>query len=979
MTARSSLYMLVSMSLIVITPTRAQTGSHALDHACGADAKPQVHYVKNLGQWPEQVRFKGLVNGAAVFLEEDGLTWVKYEEEVFAWMHDSHLRTDAERDAYRWAGHAWRMRFVNPAGPAMHTAGRSSTYHNYFIGNDEAKWAGGVPLFGEVSYIGIWPGVDLRLRGHGGNLKYDLLLAPGADPSVIALAYEGTDGIGVGHDGRLVIRTSVGELVEMAPVAFYSDARGGAVPCTFRVNGSTVGFHFPQGYDATRPLTIDPELIACTLSGAMIEVNYGHGATYDDTGNIYTMARSFGPGYPTTLGAFQMSMAGAGTDVALSKYNPEGAQLIYATYLGGATFSDIPHSMIVSAGGELCLLSSTNSTDFPLTSGCFSDSLAGGTDIAVTRFNASGTALIGSSLIGGEEGDGLNALISNYGDSYRGEIMLDAADNMVVASFSASPDFPTTPGAFQTVHGGEHDGVIFAMDPTCSTLLYSTFLGGSADDGAFGLRIAENGELLVVGQTESLDFPTTSSSHQPDFQGERDGFVMRLAPDASGMLASTYFGTANEDRAYFIDTDSNGDVWIYGQTAGSMPIQPPGTFGQPDGSGGLFLAKLSGALDSALITTKIGEVPTAPVPVAFALDLCDNVCISGFNSFFELPITPNSFYTSGSFYVASFFPDMTGQQFGTYYGGSHVDGGSSRFDKRGVIYQGVCSATGSLQTTPWAWATDQATIWDIGVFKIDLTENGLNTVSAEIPIAAIDGCSSVQVDFPNASNGNAWYWDFGDGSVVVEGFEASHAYTMPGTYTVQLTAVDSLTCNIADTDVLSVTVLAPPTAGTDATVEVCANAPAFLLADSLGGFPDAGGTWSLADEPHASVFVPAIDQNGAYCYTVTAAPCPADVACVLVSIIPPEDPRCLTLGVPEREASLSIWPNPGSGRFELSSNVSGRVSITDALGRSVWNANISAGRAVHVELPVHLRDGAYTVTVRPAMGAPRQHRFMLVR
>ncbi|MCB0758083.1 MAG: PKD domain-containing protein, partial [Flavobacteriales bacterium] len=499
-------------------------------------------------------------------------------------------------------------------------------------------------------------------------------------------------------------------------------------------------------------------------------------------------------------------------------------------------------------------------------------------------------------------------LLGNLGEAYRGEIVLDAADNMVVASFTSSPDFPTTPGAYQSVFGGFQDGVVFAVDPTCSTLLYSSFIGGNLEDGSFGLRIADSGDLLVVGQTRSLDFPTTPDSHQPAFQGDRDGFVMRLAPDAAALVAATYLGTAEEDRAYLIDTDSHGDVWIYGQTGGAMPIQPEGTFGEPEGTGGLFLAKLSAALDSALITTKIGGTLFASVPVAFALDRCDNVYISGYNSAAGLPTTPNRFYATGSFYVASFHPDMSGQQFGTYYGGSHVDGGTSRFNKQGVIYQGVCGGPGSLQTTPWAWATEQTTTWDMGVLKMDLTENGLDAVSAEIPIDALDACSTVQVDFPNVSTGNAWYWDFGDGSPVAEGFEASHAYATAGTYTVQLTAVDSLTCNIADTDVLTVTVLVRPTAGTDAAVEVCANAAAFLLVDSLGGFPDAGGIWSLGGDPHAGLFEPAEDVDGSYCYTVTAAPCPADVACVTVSFIAPEDPRCISLSVPERETSIALWP-----------------------------------------------------------------------
>lgn len=112
---------------------------------------------------------------------------------------------------------------------------------------------------------------------------------------------------------------------------------------------------------------------------------------------------------------------------------------------------------------------------------------------------------------------------------------------------------------------------------------------------------------------------------------------------------------------------------------------------------------------------------------------------------------------------------------------------------------------------------------------------------------------------------------------------------------------------------------------------------------------------------------------------MTAAPCPADVACVTVSFLPPEDPRCLTLGLPELESTFALWPNPSSGSFDLSSSVHGQVSITDALGRQVWNANVNAGQVLHVELPLHLSDGAYTLRVRPLSGAPHQHKLLLVR
>lgn len=785
-----------TFSALLLLPFVALGHDH--DHA---HPPTKVEYVENRGQWPQQVLYKGLVNGAVVFLEQDALTWVKHEEGVHAWMHDSHMLDPEEMAARTWKGHAWRVRFDGASVPTMRTAERSPAYHNYFIGNDPAKWAGEVPLHGEVVYEGLWPGIDMRMYGVEGSMKYDLVIAPGADPAAIAFAYDGVDGLRTGPGGDLLVATSVGDIIEKAPLAFYADARGGTVPCRFMIEGSTVRFHFPQGHDASRPVTIDPLLLASTLSGATGASNYGHCATYDDAGNIYVGSRSYGAGYPATVGAFQMTFGGGGTDVAVSKYNPDGSQLVYASYLGGSS-GDAPHSLIVTSGGELCVFSSSSSSDYPVTPGCFDNSV-GGTDFVITRFNAAGTALIGSTFVGGSGTDGQNTMGGNYGEAFRGEIYLDAAENILVAGFSSSPDFPTTSGAYQTTLGGGQDGVVFALDPTCSNMLYATYIGGTQADGAFGLRIADNGDLFVVGHTASTNFPTTPGTYQPTFQGgATDAFVVRLAPAVAGLVSSTYFGTAAADRGYFLDTDLNGDVWIYGQTAGSVAIQPAGTYGTAGGSGGVFVAKLTADLTGAPVTTKIGTTMTSTVPVAFLVDVCDHIYISGYNSSSGLPLTPDNLYGSGSFYLAAFEVDMVGMLFGSYYGGSHVDGGTSRFDKNGIVYQGVCSG-GGFPTTPWAWADDQTVGWDIGVFKIDFQVAGVNAAGGS---TLNQGCAPVAINFSNTSTGDQWIWDFGDGSPTVDEFEPSHTYTEPGEYIVTLIVMDSLSCNLADTTYLPITI-----------------------------------------------------------------------------------------------------------------------------------------------------------------------------
>jgi gliding motility-associated-like protein len=784
-------------ALIVLAMLPVITLAHDHDHGVRS-----VQYVANKGQWPDQVLYRSAVQGAMAFLEKDGITWVKYEEAIYERMHDAHMLPLEEQRSMAWKGHAWRMEFVGAGQQVeVHAHDRSSTYHNYFLGDDPAKWAGRVPIHGEVHYASVWPGIDIRFRGQEGHMKYDVELAPGSDPGLVAFRYVGADGLSLNKDGSLLLRTSVGPITELAPVAFYGDGAREEVACRFTLVKGELRFAFPNGYDATRPVVIDPVLIASTLSGATGSSNYGHCATYDDDGNIYSGARNFGPTYPVTLGAFQTAQGG-GTDISISKYNPDGSQLLYATYLGGSS-GENPHSMIVTPNRQLCMLGSTTSANFPTTPGAFNSTLAG-TDITVTRFSEDGTTLIGSTLVGGSGVDGTNNMGGNYGETFRGEIYLDNAGNMLVASFTNSADFPITPGAYQPNLGGGQDGVVFAVNPSCTNLLWSTYLGGPQGDGAFGLRTGANGDVYVVGSTLSPTFPTTPGAYQTTFQGgNRDGFVVRLSPNGGQLLASTFFGTAAEDRAYFIDTDLNGDVWIYGQTAGNIPISPPGTYGTAGGTGGVFIAKLLADLSDAPVTTKIGQALNATVPVAFLVDVCDNIYISGFNSQTGLPLTADALYTVGSFYLAAFDEDMSDILFGTRYGGSHVDGGTSRFDKNGFVYQGVCSGTGSLQTTPWAHSPTQFISWDVGVFKIDFQVAGVNAAGAS---TLNSGCAPIVIDFQNNSTGDTWLWDFGDGSPPVEGFEPSHLYTTAGQYTVTLIAFDSLSCNLADTTYLPITI-----------------------------------------------------------------------------------------------------------------------------------------------------------------------------
>jgi gliding motility-associated-like protein len=749
--------------------------------------------VANEGQWQDPFLFRADVAGATVFLEQDGITWVKLQEDAGEIMHDMATLTPEEQAGLVLSGHAWRVRFVGAGTADVRAADPVPGNRNYFLGNDASRWRSNVGVFNSITYRNVWPGIDVVFHGtEQGNLKYDVLVHPGADPRLVVLDFDGLDGLDLQPDGSLALRTAVGEVREMAPVAFQENGRS-PVDCAFEQDGRRVRFK-TGSYDRGRMLVIDPELIASTYSGATGASNYGHCATYDDDGNIYTGARSFGSGYPTALGSFQTAFGGGNVDISLSKLNPDGSALIWASYLGG-TGSEFPHSLIVNHQGQLCVLGSTTSPNFPVTAGAFQPTYAGETDMSVTVFSMDGGTLVGSTYVGGSGTDGLNAMFANYGESYRGEIMVDDAANILVASFTRSADFPTSGNAYQTNLAGQQDAVVLSLNNSCSQLLWSTYLGGAGNDGAFGIR-QQDGNVFITGQTHSADLPTTPGAYQPALQGGQDGFVACFNANGSQLLASTFYGTAAADRPYFLDTDSDGNIWIYGQTLGTVPIVPADVFSEPGGK--VFLAKFNPGLTDLLLSTAFGiGSSTVLTPVAFLVDRCDKIYVSGYEAFWSnLPTTPNALHNSGSFYLAAFDVDMSDLVFGTFYGGNHVDGGTSRFDKNGIVYQGVCVTGNGMASTPWAHAPTQGVVWDIGVFKIDFQVAGVTAAGAS-PVN--QGCAPIEIQFSNSSTGTDWLWDFGDGSPPVAAFEPAHMYTEAGSYTVMLIASDSMACNLADT------------------------------------------------------------------------------------------------------------------------------------------------------------------------------------
>lgn len=782
-----------------------------------------ISFIKNLNQWHENVAYQAGLGGlSSVFLEQKKFTYNFTHLGDVGKIHETSHDKDATLPI---RGHAYKVHFKNALDVEFKEDGKHQEIYNYFLGNDPDKWASKVPIYDQVTYPNLYQGIDLVAYNKDGHFKYDFIVSPGISPAAIAMEYEGADAVEI-DNSNLIIHTSVINITEQKPYAFQIiNGKTIVVPCEYDLHRNTVSFVFPEGYNTDFELVIDPTVVASTLSGMSLTYSFGHSATFDNQGNIYAGGRAYGIGYQSTTGAFQESFGGGGTDIAVTKYNPEGTAQIYATYIGGNDV-DAPHSMIADFNGQLYIFGSSSSSDYPVTTNAFQNTKGELSDIVVTKLNTDGSELVGSTFVGGDQSDGINqsVLNDNYDDHFRGEIVLDNQGNAYIASCSSSPDFPTTPGAYDTDYNDTgfpgQDGVVFKLNNDLSTLFWATYLGEGDADTAYGLRVDDFGNVYVTGIAGNSDFPTTGGVIQSAWPGgEENAYVTVFNPTGTALIASTFWGSSGAEHSYFIDIDELGNIHIYGQTTGDMPVTA-GTYVYNEGSS-QFLSSFTSDLTSVNYSTVIGTGPNSFgydfVPVAFMVDKCNNIYFSGYYAVNNLPTTNDAISTvGGSVYLGVLDPFATGLQFGTYYGDAdHVDGGTSRFDKSGTVYQGVCSCTNGdnvLNTLPGAFATGQSTFCDIGVFKIDFEIPTVTAAGVPIPanttVPANSGCAPFDVDFfYTGQDGTVFYWDFDDNGATSTNQDANHVFTEPGTYEVMLIVTNQLTCNSVDTAFLVIDVL----------------------------------------------------------------------------------------------------------------------------------------------------------------------------
>ncbi len=802
-------------------------------HAQGQD----VWLHPNEGQWDDRIEYKLDMDFGEILIEKDKFTYHLNDSKITDHQHSEEEHTS---DSVKF--HTITSTFLGSNwNNSKSEENLSSFYRNYILGNDQSKWRSKVYSYSNVRMFGLYEGVELRLNTESGGLNYSFEIQPGVNPAVIQRKFDGQDKIDIDEDGNLRIHNRFGEINESAPMAWnLIDGKLKMVRVNFKIEDNIVSFDFPRGYDQNQVLIIDPNITFSSFTGSTAD-NWGMSATPDADGNLFAGGVAFSAGYPTSVGVYDATFNGGTVDVTIFKFTADGSGMIYSTYLGGIG-SETPNSMICAPNGELFIFGMTSSNNFPMVGTPYRSTFSGGpnvsvdanglgftqgSDLYVARLSADGSALIASTYMGGTSTDGLNisSLKYNYGDQFRGEIVLDDVGNVYVASSTRSSDFPTV-NAIQTVLNGPQDAVAFKMPSTLNTLLWSTYFGGNGSETGNSIQLSSTGEVYFVGGTTSMNLVFNSGASLAYNGGIADGYAVRLNGTSGAILSGTYIGMSEYDQVYCVQLDIDDNVYVLGQTESDWPITA-GHYGVANS--GQFIRKYNNSITSALWTTMVGA-GTGHVeisPTAFLVSDCYDIYFSGWGGQLNVqdgqalwsttngfPVTLDAFQptTSGSnFYISVLGQDAMTLKYGTFMGGvtspyNHVDGGTSRFDKQGRIYHAVCASCGAtttgFTTTPGVWsATDNGPNCNLAAFKFELS-----TIEAIIAVPQTVVCIPDPVFFSNNSaNGNSFFWDFGDNTTSTSE-NPSHLYSLPGTYEVTLVVSDINGCFTPDSVVFEVVI-----------------------------------------------------------------------------------------------------------------------------------------------------------------------------
>ena len=647
-------------------------------------AKLPLSFEANAGQTDKQVKFLARGQGYNLFLTPTeavlALSKPKADSSNQAnsgmknAVGDSHKLPEQETAVLRM-----KLRGANSA-PQMVGDTPLATKTNYFIGNDPKQWRTDVTSFSKVRYQQVYPGIDLLYYGNQRQLEYDFLVAPGANPAEITLEFEGEEEVFVDAAGELVLSTRGGHVYLQKPQVYQNiDGVRHSITGNYQIKGSNqVGFQVAV-YDPSYTLVIDPVLTYSTFFGGNVS-DRGFGIAIDNSGNAYVAGETNSSVFPVT-NAYQAVKGGPNSDAFVMKLNPVGNTVLYATYLGGSS-ADRAFGIAVDGSGNSYITGEASSTNFPIVN-AIQSGYAGGTDAFVAKLNPNGNSLEFSTFLGGtgyEAGSGIAA--DQFGNTW------------VTGTTNSTTGFPLV-NAFQGTFGGNFDAFVAKLNPSGTTLMFSTYLGGVNFEQGFAVAVDASGNGYVTGETSSANFPKVNALQTT--LGGTDAFVTKVSPTGSALAYSTYLGGSSLDRGVSIAVDSLGNAYVTGETQSSnFPTMNPfqATLSGPVDA---FVTKLNPAGSAIIYSTYLGG-SNVDRGFGIAVDTSGNTYVIGETQSINFPVQDSlqSTWSGGTDdFVTKLLPTGSSLAYSTYLGGSSFDqaGGIAVDGSGNVLVTGRTSST----------------------------------------------------------------------------------------------------------------------------------------------------------------------------------------------------------------------------------------------------------------------------------------------
>jgi uncharacterized protein (TIGR03437 family) len=572
---------------------------------------------------------------------------------------------------------------------------------NYFIGNDPQTWRSGIEQFARVRYQQVYPGVELIFYGQQRRLEYDFVLAPGADPTRIRLAFDGADKLSLAANGDLLVQAGDETLRQHKPVAYQQTASGRAiVPAAYRLDGQNrVSFELGV-YDRCHTLVIDPILSYATYLGGS-STDIGHAIAVDREGAIYVTGQTYSLNFPVRA-PYDTQLDGA-NDAFVLKLDPTGATLLFSTYIGGRGSYDRGLGIAVDNAGNVYFVGETNSLNFPTVNAAQAVPRGNGDGFAV-KLNIGGSVLLYSTFLGGTLQDAAFA------------VALDRFDNAYITGRTDSTNFPTK-NAVQPSLRGTRDAFVLRLDPD-GVLVTSSYFGGEAardDEAGLGIAVDRWQRVYVTGYTASSAFPTVNAL-QRDFGGVEDAFLVKFDLNAPQVLFSTFLGGSRADGARGIALDSFGNPYITGYTLSANFPPQNALQSQYGGNSDAFVSKLNANGTALIFSTFLGgesaentglisdQTPVGSVVV----DALGSAYVTGKTESANFPVAralQAEKRGDSDAYLARLNPTGSALVYSTFFGSSFT--GNNGYDERGL---GIAlDAGGNVYLTGQVLGTDLST------------------------------------------------------------------------------------------------------------------------------------------------------------------------------------------------------------------------------------------------------------------------------